>query len=53
MNALSQPAIANFSDLRRVVELMARRGRPEASIRKIAIENYVRVLTTAMAGRTG
>jgi membrane dipeptidase len=52
MNALSQPAIRNFSDLRKVVQLMQARGVDTPRIRKIAIENYARVLTTAMQGRT-
>jgi membrane dipeptidase len=50
MNALSRPALQNFSDLRRVVALMERRGEPEARVRKIAIGNYARVLTAAMRG---
>jgi membrane dipeptidase len=52
MNALSQPAIRNFSDLRRVVDLMQKRGVDAPRVRKIAIENYARVLSTAMQGRT-
>jgi membrane dipeptidase len=51
MNALSRPALTTYSDLRRVVDLMLKRGRSDASVRKIAIENYARVLTAAMNGR--
>lgn len=47
MNALATPAISNFADLRRVVETLERRGLPEQQIRKIAIENYARVLRLA------
>jgi membrane dipeptidase len=52
MNALSQPAIKTFADLRRVVQLMQGRGVAESRIRKIAIENYARVLKAAISGRT-
>ena len=48
MNALARPALSRFSDHRRVVEIMAKRNVPEAKIRKIAIENYARVLKQAM-----
>ncbi len=52
MNALSRPALSSYGDLRRVVDLMLKRGHSDASVRKIAIDNYARVLTTAMqAGR--
>lgn len=49
MNALSKPALASFADHRRVVQLMQRRRVPEQRIRKIAIENYARVLKGALA----
>jgi membrane dipeptidase len=52
MNALSNPALATYSDLRRVVQLMEDRGMSEARIRNIAGLNYARVLTAAMRGRT-
>lgn len=48
MNALSKPALSSFADHRRVVELMLKRGVPERRVRKIAIENYARVLKAAM-----
>ena len=48
MNALSRPALTSYTDLRRVVELMLKRGRSEPTVRKIAIGNYARVLTGAM-----
>lgn len=48
MNALAKPALASFADHRRVVELMHKRGVPERRIRKIAIENYARVLKAAI-----
>ena len=52
MNALSGPAIADYAGLRRVVEQWERRKVPEARIRKIAIENYARVLKQALAARS-
>jgi len=51
MNALAKPAIASFSDLRRAVTALEKRKLPEARIRKIAIENYARVLKAAFAAR--
>ncbi len=51
MNALSNPAIASFADLRRVVRLLEQRKLPESSIRKLAIENYAGVLRNALAAR--
>ena len=52
MNALAGPAIADYVGLRRVVETWERRNVPEARIRKIAIENYARVLKQALTGRS-
>ncbi len=52
MNALANPAIASYTDLRRVVTLMEQRRIDGRQIRKIAIENYARVLQTAMRSRT-
>jgi membrane dipeptidase len=49
MNALQGPAIADYVGLRRVVDLWERRQVSEARIRKIAIENYARVLKQALA----
>ncbi|MEQ1611480.1 MAG: membrane dipeptidase, partial [Hyphomicrobiaceae bacterium] len=51
MNALASPALTNFADLRRVVTLLEGRKLPEARIRKLAIENYVRVLRLAFQAR--
>jgi membrane dipeptidase len=51
MNVLRAPAIATFADLRRVIEHWQRQQVSETSIRKIAIENYARVLKQAMAAR--
>jgi membrane dipeptidase len=48
MNALAGPAIADYVGLRRVVNLWERRQVNEARIRKIAIENYARVLKLAL-----
>jgi membrane dipeptidase len=48
MNALAGPAIADYVGLRRVVNLWERRQVNEARIRKIAIENYARVLKQAL-----
>lgn len=52
MNALSRAALASFADLRRVVDLMLKRGRSDASVRRIAMENYARVLSAAMAAKS-
>jgi membrane dipeptidase len=51
MNGLLGPVITSYTDLRRVIEGWQRRGMSEARIRKIAIENYARVLRSAMAAR--
>jgi membrane dipeptidase len=51
MNALIAPALTKFADLRRVVEHWRRRGMTEVRMRKLAIENYARVLRQAMAAR--
>jgi microsomal dipeptidase-like Zn-dependent dipeptidase len=51
MNALSKPAIASFSDLRRVVESLEKRKLSADRVRKIAIGNYSRVLRSAFAAR--
>lgn len=49
MNGLQGPAITDYVGLRRVVSLWERRQVSEARIRKIAIENYARVLKQALA----
>jgi membrane dipeptidase len=51
MNGLIGPLITSYSDLRRVVDTWERRKMDEARIRKLAIENYARVLKQAMAAR--
>jgi membrane dipeptidase len=52
MNALARPALTSYSDLRRVIAVLQRRKVPEARIRKLAIENYARVLKAAFAARS-
>jgi microsomal dipeptidase-like Zn-dependent dipeptidase len=52
MNGLIGPALNTFSDLRRVVDYWERRGMAERRIRKLAIENYARVLRQAMTSRS-
>jgi membrane dipeptidase len=49
MNAIANPVIARFADLQRVVGHWERRGVSEGRIRKLAIENYARVLKRAIA----
>jgi membrane dipeptidase len=51
MNGLVAPLFTGFADLRRVVDYWERRGMAESRIRKLAIENYARVLRQAMAAR--
>jgi membrane dipeptidase len=48
MNALAKPAVSTYADLRRVVTALERRGLQRTQLRQIAIENYARVLRTAM-----
>ena len=50
-NAIVNPAISGYADLRQVVLLWQERGMSRDRIRKIAIENYARVLKQAMDGR--
>jgi membrane dipeptidase len=52
MNALANPALSTFADLRQVVNAMKVQGVPDLRIRKVAIENYARVLASAMDGAT-
>lgn len=47
MNAISNPILGDYDDLRRVVRIWERRGVDAVRIRKIAIENYARVLRRA------
>ena len=51
MNAISRPAIASYADLQKVVRYWQEAGFPAASIHKLAIGNYARVLTAAMSAR--
>lgn len=51
MNGLLGPVLSNYGDLRRVVDYWERRQMSESRIRKLAIENYARVLKAAMAAR--
>jgi membrane dipeptidase len=47
-DGIANPAIASFADLQRVVEQWHRRGLTEQRIRKLALENYARVLKRAL-----
>jgi len=49
MNGIANPVIANFADLQRVVDHWHGRGLTERRIRKLALENYARVLKLALA----
>lgn len=51
MEGVAAPVIADYGDLRRVVDYLQRRHMSEGRIRKLAIENYARVLTEAFRGR--
>lgn len=51
MNGLAAPVIASYADLRRVVDHWERRQLSESRIRKLAIENYARVLRQALGSR--
>jgi membrane dipeptidase len=51
MNGVINPLISSFADLQRVVEHWDRRNLSETRIRKLAIENYARVLKQALAAR--
>jgi membrane dipeptidase len=51
MNGLANPVIASFADLQRVVDRWDSRNISERRIRKLAIENYARVLKQALAAR--
>jgi membrane dipeptidase len=53
MNGIQNPVITGYADLRRVVEHWERKKMDEAKIRKLAIENYARVLKQALAARQG
>jgi microsomal dipeptidase-like Zn-dependent dipeptidase len=51
MNAVSRPAITSYADLQKVVRFWQKAGFPAASIEKIAIGNFARVLKQAMGAR--
>ena len=51
MNGLLGPVLTSYADLRRVVDYWEQRRMSESRIRKLAIENYSRVLKQAMAAR--
>ena len=51
MNGLINPVISSFADLQRVVDHWDGRNIGEPRIRKLAIENYARVLKQAFAAR--
>jgi membrane dipeptidase len=51
MNALASPFVASFADLQRVVGHWRRRNVEPGRIRKLAIENYARVLKQALGAR--
>ncbi len=51
MNGLISPLLSNYSDVRRVVSHLERKPQGEARVRKLAIENYARVLRQAFAAR--
>jgi membrane dipeptidase len=51
MNAIADPAIASYADLQAVIRHWRQRKMSEARIRKLAIENYARVLKQALAAR--
>ena len=53
MNGLVNPVISSFADLQRVMDHWDRRNIGERRIRKLAIENYARVLKQAFAARQG
>lgn len=51
MNAIANPLIASYSDLQRVIAHWQKRKMPETRIRKLAIENYARVLRQAIGSK--
>ena len=51
MNAIANPLISNYADLQGVVRDWRRHKMSETRIRKLAIENYARVLKEAFAAR--
>jgi membrane dipeptidase len=51
MNGIRNPVVADYADVRRVIEHWERRRIDERRIRKLAIENYARVLKRALSTR--
>lgn len=51
MNAIRNPAIGSYADLQAVIRHWRRRKMSEARIRKLALENYARVLKEALGAR--
>jgi membrane dipeptidase len=51
MNAIANPVITSYADLQRVVAHWRSAGMPEARVRKLAIENYARVLRAAFEAK--
>jgi len=51
MNAIANPAIASYADLQAVIRHWQARKMSEPRIRKLAIENYARVLRQALGAR--
>jgi len=51
MNAISRPAIGSYGDVQKVIRAWQRAGFDDASITKLAIGNFARVLKQAMAAR--
>jgi membrane dipeptidase len=51
MNGLASPVLSSYADVRRVVDTWEQRRMSEGRVRKLAIENYARVLKAAMAAR--
>jgi membrane dipeptidase len=53
MNAIVNPVVADYADLQRVVLQWRKTGMPEPRVRKLAIENYARVLKQALITKAG
>jgi membrane dipeptidase len=51
MNAIVNPSIGSYADVQGVVRLLQRRGMSDATISKMVIGNYARVLKAAFAAR--
>lgn len=51
MNAIANPAIGSYADLQKVIRHWRQQKMDETRIRKLALENYARVLRQALAAR--